>query len=70
MKKVQTGLQCHTCGAEIYSNYRHDFQGCDCEVNSDTYIYIDGGWDYCRVGRGEKADCDWVYRKVEVKDNE
>lgn len=41
----QTGVQCRTCGESIYSNHRHDFVTCKCGAT-----FVDGGWDYLRVG--------------------
>lgn len=38
-------VQCPKCKDIIYSRARHDFHYCSC-----GYIFIDGGFEYCRVG--------------------
>jgi len=38
-------IKCNNCGDIIYSRARHDCRGCTCGE-----IYIDGGFDYIRVG--------------------
>lgn len=38
-------LKCLMCGDIIYSRARHDFRYCTC-----GNIYIDGGFDYCKIG--------------------
>lgn len=40
-----SATKCPTCGDIIFSRARHDFRSCSCEE-----IYIDGGFDYTRVG--------------------
>lgn len=42
---IQNGVQCSQCGEEIFSNSRHDLVACECDD-----IFIDGGFDYIRVG--------------------
>ena len=37
------------------SKHRHDWVSCDCDPNSDTWMYIDGGKDYLRMGAGNAA---------------
>ena len=37
-------IKCKKCGDIIFSRARHDFHSCSCES-----IYIDGGFDYCRM---------------------
>lgn len=49
-------IQCLTCEKIIESKYRHDWVPCDCPRDSDTFIYVDGGNDYCRMGAGASAD--------------
>jgi hypothetical protein len=44
MIKVQA-IRCPTCGDTIYSRARHDLRSCTCGE-----IYIDGGFDYIRIG--------------------
>jgi hypothetical protein len=45
MSLIQHGVRCNACGDRIFSNSRHDFVTCSC---GDTFI--DGGFDYTRVG--------------------
>lgn len=45
---IQHGIACPRCGDEVYSNSRHDFESCLCGA-----VFIDGGWDYKRVGYDE-----------------
>lgn len=47
---VQHGIICPSCGDEVYSNSRHDMESCVCGA-----VYIDGGWDYQRVGYYESS---------------
>ena len=42
---TQQGVRCPHCAEEIFSNERHDFVACKCKKT-----YIDGGFDYIRVG--------------------
>lgn len=42
---VQTGVQCPDCGEVIISLHVHDFCTCGCGST-----FIDGGFDYLRVG--------------------
>ena len=37
------------------SKHRHDWVSCDCPRDSDTWMYIDGGKDYLRMGAGNAA---------------
>jgi len=37
-------IKCPTCGKLLHSLHRHDFQQCECGT------YVDGGYDYMRVG--------------------
>lgn len=39
------GIKCSKCKTVIYSRAHHDFHWCPCES-----IYIDGGFEYMRVG--------------------
>lgn len=45
MKPFILGLQCFHCKDSIVSLSRHDFQRCSCGD-----LFIDGGFDYCRMG--------------------
>ena len=38
-------IACPECKDTIFSRTRHDCRGCSCGE-----VYIDGGFDYCRVG--------------------
>lgn len=39
-------IKCLECGTILFSKHQHDFQRCPC--NNETFV--DGGFDYCRVG--------------------
>jgi hypothetical protein len=45
----QAGLYCQVCDDLIFSNSRHDFVSCACGE-----IFIDGGFDYVRIGAREE----------------
>jgi len=52
MMKINA-IQCSVCGDIIYSRYRHDFRWCSCPHNENNVgegCFIDGGFDYQRVG--------------------
>jgi len=38
-------VQCPECKDIIFSRSHHDFHYCSC-----GYVFIDGGFDYCRFG--------------------
>lgn len=42
---IVTGVECPYCHDIVFSRARHDFRECGC-----GNIYIDGGFDYFRVG--------------------
>lgn len=44
--KIINSVKCLQCGKVLISEYRHDFQMCDCE----NQTFCDGGQDYCRLG--------------------
>ena len=46
--KVNT-IICSKCRDEIYSRAIHDFRNCSCKT-----VFIDGGFDYTRIGYSEK----------------
>lgn len=52
----QNGVQCPRCKDILYSNNRHDFVGCSCGA-----LYIDGGYDYPRVGYDGIAFTDIIH---------
>lgn len=47
------GIKCSQCKSVLVSLTRHDFQMCKCEG-----LFIDGGFDYCRLGGA--VPFDWV----------
>lgn len=42
---IVRAVQCKQCKDIIYSRARHDFRTCTCGA-----IFIDGGFDYIRIG--------------------
>jgi len=44
-----SAIKCPECGDTIFSRARHDCRSCTCGE-----VYIDGGFDYCRVGFKKK----------------
>lgn len=56
----QFGIRCPTCGDEVYSNSRHDWESCLCGS-----VFIDGGWDYQRVGYDAGVMPEKISRMVE-----
>ena len=46
---TQHGIRCPDCGEAIFSNSRHDFVRCSCDA-----VFVDGGFDYQRVGFTDK----------------
>jgi len=42
---IVNAIKCPKCGDIIYSRARHDFRRCSCKN-----VFIDGGFDYIRVG--------------------
>lgn len=57
----QKGIKCPSCEDEIYSNSRHDFVSCSCGE-----VFIDGGFDYIRVGFTSKRPID-ISRTLDEK---
>lgn len=53
-----TCIECPSCNDIIYSRARHDMRSCSCGK-----VFIDGGFDYCRVGFKDKSP---KYITVEV----
>lgn len=53
------GIKCKKCKDTIYSRATHDFRECSCKE-----IFIDGGFDYMRIG-GEKKM--WEMITINVK---
>lgn len=54
-KIIRNALRCLTCDTIIESKHRHDFVQCNCEPDSETRIFVDGGLDYVRYGYGKNA---------------
>lgn len=55
-----SAIKCKKCGDIIYSRTVHDFRTCTCEA-----CFIDGGFDYCRIG-GNLDDIEDVEVNVEA----
>ena len=54
-------VKCLTCEAVIWSTHRHDFQPCNCLLESTTRICVDGGDDYARRVYGKDAKwLEWI----------
>lgn len=49
--KQGDGIRCLMCGEVLYSLYRHDFRRCKCET-----VFVDGGFDYLRIGYKNPSD--------------
>lgn len=49
-------VKCLTCDKVLESKHRHDWVSCDCDPKSETWMYIDGGNDYLRMGAGKAAE--------------
>lgn len=62
MTYQQHGIHCPLCDEDIYSNSRHDFVEC-----RGGCVYIDGGWDYTRVGGVGLAEHTPISRMVDRK---
>ena len=45
---IVKAITCPKCGDTIFSRARHDFRSCSCGA-----IFIDGGFDYVRIGGNE-----------------
>ncbi len=59
-------VTCLTCGATIESTFRHDFRGCRCPTESETWVAVDGGNAYARRCFGTKAR--WTEHRDEMSD--
>lgn len=64
MKKYPNIIQCLECGWVLVSNYRHDYNGCECPNGT----VIDGGYAYLRYG-GKDMSKIKVLRVCGVKNN-
>lgn len=58
---IVSGLRCGGCKDVIYSCARHDFRTCTCKG-----WFVDGGFDYIRVGGLKNPTPPMVDVKVEV----
>lgn len=56
----QHGVRCLACDTDIYSNSRHDFVPCACDA-----LFIDGGFDYMRVGFDPNKRYEKISRTVD-----
>lgn len=54
---IQRGIRCKSCSEDIFSNSVHDFVTCKCGA-----VYIDGGFDYMRVGALSRGEFEPVSR--------
>ena len=62
MKKLKVmAIICPICKDTIYSRARHDFRTCSCEN-----CYIDGGFDYTRIGGNSIANIEVIEIEVEA----
>jgi hypothetical protein len=59
-------VTCLTCGATIESTFRHDFRGCKCPADSETWVAVDGGDAYNRRCFGKAAQ--WTEHRDEMAD--
>lgn len=50
-----TGIRCGKCNSEVVSLYRHDFRYCRCGA-----CFIDGGFDYTRIGWPPDVKCEYI----------
>lgn len=53
-------VRCLICDKVMESKHRHDWVSCDCPPESDTWMYVDGGSDYLRMGAGNAAQWEVV----------
>lgn len=51
-------VRCLTCDKVMESKHRRDWVSCNCDPQSDTWMYIDGGTEYFRMGAGNSAKWD------------
>ena len=56
---IVKAIRCPKCGDVIYSRARHDMRFCSCKA-----IFIDGGFDYVRMGG--KALEEMAIEEIEV----
>lgn len=71
LPRLHSIIKCRKCEEEIQSNGVYDFKYCKCKS-----IFIDGGYDYCRIGGNSddiiflrvEDDNGKVYNKEEVEE--
>ena len=64
IEKPLNVVRCETCKAILWSSHVHDWVRCKCPDDGDTYIFLDGGQDYCRYGYSAKAVVSWLDPKT------
>lgn len=52
-------IQCNKCGDTIFSRARHDYRSCSCGE-----CFVDGGFDYMRVGFKDKDS--YINKSLEI----
>lgn len=57
-------IRCLECYTVLHSMYRHDFQACEC----DNHAFVDGGFDYERIGGRDFDKIEAVQHKHDPKD--
>ena len=62
--KVYT-VKCPKCGDRIYSRARHDFRYCSC-----NYLFVDGGFEYTRIGAESLDNIDAKEIDIDVTEKE
>ena len=55
------GIRCLICYDTIYSRARHDFHYCSCGA-----VFIDGGFDYMRIGYDKKENYEMTEIEVDT----
>ena len=57
-------IRCLVCYDVLHSMYRHDFQSCECS----NQAFVDGGFDYQRIGGKDFDKIEAVGHKHDPKD--
>lgn len=57
-------IRCKLCNTVIESKFTHDFQTCSCGK-----VFIDGGYEYRRVGCTGDINPEDCFEEVEIEDN-
>ena len=58
-------VKCPKCGDIIYSRAQHDFHYCSC-----GYIFVDGGFEYTRVGAENLDDINFKDLEIDTTKEE